>query len=384
MTEVTPPDLKPCPLCGSDSLIVTLEPASETNDGAGNTTTCPDHWHVTCDARAGGCGCDGPWCQSANEATRSWNRRAELAQPAQAEPVHPNHRPDLRYVLNALQKVVPVLKKDASLRGEIEAAITGMRYIIKRTEESAAPVSQGARPMPRLEDSPFESLMAQLLYAAWIDGWASCRDAEFVGEEAMNEAFNGSDTLEVCLNADRQAPSAQVASQGAEPSPALSDWLKEAEHLMLRVTGAGYRVGRSAAELEHKPYDAALTAKATAATEQEEVARAALLAHLRAAADNQDSLWRLVALRVACNKFAATPPSDKWERWTPQEAVDWMMAQSVPAAADRTALDRKDELLRQAREALVQQRGSMWENANAPEFLGIIAAITEELPKGTT
>lgn len=53
-----------------------------------------------------------------------------------------------------------------------------------------------------LANSPFENRGAQLLHAAWIDGWASCRDAEFIGEEAMNDAFNSSLTLAMCLAAD--------------------------------------------------------------------------------------------------------------------------------------------------------------------------------------
>jgi hypothetical protein len=53
------------------------------------------------------------------------------------EPVHPNHRPDLRYILDTLQMVRPVLKNEP-LRQQVEASITGMVYIIKRTEEAAA------------------------------------------------------------------------------------------------------------------------------------------------------------------------------------------------------------------------------------------------------
>lgn len=61
--------------------------------------------------------------------------------------------------------------------------------------------AEAAKPLC-LENSPFENRGAQLLHAAWIDGWASCRDAEFIGEEAMNDAFNGSLTLAMCLAAD--------------------------------------------------------------------------------------------------------------------------------------------------------------------------------------
>jgi hypothetical protein len=76
-------------------------------------------------------------------------RRAAVPLVAEAprEPLHPNHRPDLRYVLSVLEKVTPVVKKDAALRGQVEASITGMRYIIKRTEEAAA-LPTSLAPMP--------------------------------------------------------------------------------------------------------------------------------------------------------------------------------------------------------------------------------------------
>jgi hypothetical protein len=62
--------------------------------------------------------------------------------------LHPNHLPDLRYALDALklarEAIEPLteaqiklhrIKRDTAER--IEAAIVGMRYIIKRTEEAA-------------------------------------------------------------------------------------------------------------------------------------------------------------------------------------------------------------------------------------------------------
>jgi NTP pyrophosphatase (non-canonical NTP hydrolase) len=77
---------------------------------------------------------------------RRTKKRAQMAewealyQPTLAggklEPVHPNHRPDLRYVLDTLCMVKPVLKNDP-LRQQVEASINGMGYIIRRTEEAA-------------------------------------------------------------------------------------------------------------------------------------------------------------------------------------------------------------------------------------------------------
>jgi len=60
--------------------------------------------------------------------------------------LHPNHLADLRYVLKTLEKVLPTTaygrvgtkdKDQAELRGDVQAAINGMNYIIARTEEGA-------------------------------------------------------------------------------------------------------------------------------------------------------------------------------------------------------------------------------------------------------
>jgi hypothetical protein len=56
------------------------------------------------------------------------------AQALVGEPVHKNHLPDLRYVLKVLQEV----NARERHRGDVQAAINGMNYIIKRTEEAAA------------------------------------------------------------------------------------------------------------------------------------------------------------------------------------------------------------------------------------------------------
>ena len=48
----------------------------------------------------------------------------------------------------------------------------------------------------------FESPRAKILMQAWQEGFAACRDAEYVGEEAENDAFNQSMTLNHCIAED--------------------------------------------------------------------------------------------------------------------------------------------------------------------------------------
>jgi len=70
--------------------------------------------------------------------------------------------------------------------------------------------------LPKLENSPFESPMAQALQAAFIDGWGACRDAEFCGDDAMNDAFNQSATLGLCLSIDQSQRADILAKLAAE------------------------------------------------------------------------------------------------------------------------------------------------------------------------
>lgn len=66
-------------------------------------------------------------------------------------------------------------------------------------------VAQQAEQEPVTRSSDFESAAARALQAAWREGWDNCRDAEFLGEEAENDAFNSSYTLTRCIASD-QAP----------------------------------------------------------------------------------------------------------------------------------------------------------------------------------
>lgn len=69
------------------------------------------------------------------------------------------------------------------------------QYIEQSTAQPQAVV-----PAPPQE---FESAQGRALAVAWAEGWAQCRDAEYVGEDAQDEAFNQSATLAQCLHADQ-------------------------------------------------------------------------------------------------------------------------------------------------------------------------------------
>jgi hypothetical protein len=83
---------------------------------------------------------------------------AEALGYAEGVPMHRNHLPDLRYVLLTLERVTPAVKKDADLRGQVVAAINGMRYIIERTEQAqrtagVAPVEDAEAAVAALENA---------------------------------------------------------------------------------------------------------------------------------------------------------------------------------------------------------------------------------------
>lgn len=67
-------------------------------------------------------------------------------------------------------------------------------------EFARALLAEQARTEPTQE---FESAQGRALASAWAEGWAQCRDAEYVGDEAESEAFNQSHTLAQCLHADQ-------------------------------------------------------------------------------------------------------------------------------------------------------------------------------------
>lgn len=75
---------------------------------------------------------------------------------------------------------------------------TFLRYF--KGIRNRALLAEQARTEPTQE---FESAQGRALASAWAEGWAQCRDAEYVGEEAESEAFNQSHTLAQCLYADQ-------------------------------------------------------------------------------------------------------------------------------------------------------------------------------------
>ena len=63
---------------------------------------------------------------------------------------------------------------------------------------AAAPAQAVAVPLQQ-----FESPRAQILLRVFQEGWGACRDAEYVGEEAENDAFNRSVALGHCIAEDQ-------------------------------------------------------------------------------------------------------------------------------------------------------------------------------------
>ena len=76
----------------------------------------------------------------------------------------------------------------------------------------------------------FDSPRAKALMRAFEEGWAACRDAEFVGEDAQNDAFNQSATVNVCLAEDWTAAAERAArapADSVQEDAAFWRWLAE-------------------------------------------------------------------------------------------------------------------------------------------------------------
>ena len=75
----------------------------------------------------------------------------------------------------------------------------------------------------------FDSPRAKAMMRAFEEGWAACRDAEFVGEDAQNDAFNQSATVNVCMAEDwtaavERASHWQASSQAGEYPALVCDY----------------------------------------------------------------------------------------------------------------------------------------------------------------
>lgn len=101
------------------------------------------------------------------------------------------------------------------LAGDFACALaSALSLSLAQQAPQPSPTPQAGSP----QDEPlqaFDSPRAKALMRAWEEGWAACRDAEYVGEEAQNDAFNSSNTLTLCIAEDQQLPAPQADSQPA-------------------------------------------------------------------------------------------------------------------------------------------------------------------------
>ena len=72
----------------------------------------------------------------------------------------------------------------------------------------------GQEPVADAALQNFASPRAKILMRAWQEGWEACRDSEYVGEDAQNDAFNQSGTVNHCVAEDilYAAPQPAVAA----------------------------------------------------------------------------------------------------------------------------------------------------------------------------
>ena len=85
--------------------------------------------------------------------------------------------------------------------------------VVAQYEESTSGGFESIYTLHKLYAAP-KALAPEQVEAAWRAGWAACRDAEFVGQEAEDEAWGMSET---CANADWE--SAEEAAHGIGGTP---------------------------------------------------------------------------------------------------------------------------------------------------------------------
>lgn len=109
---------------------------------------------------------------------------------------------------NMTRKFAGAFLDGAFYQSQIAAAPTPAAQAADSVQEDAA-----RKPL-QIFDSP----RAKALMRAFEEGWAACRDAEFVGEDAQNDAFNQSATVNVCLAEDWTAAAAERAARAPAES----------------------------------------------------------------------------------------------------------------------------------------------------------------------
>ena len=83
--------------------------------------------------------------------------------------------------------------------------------------------SAGSEPVAPPPLQHFESPRAKILMRAWQEGWGACRDAEYVGEDAQNDAFNQSSTVNHCVAED------MLYTHPSPPEGMVGGWIAEKE-----------------------------------------------------------------------------------------------------------------------------------------------------------
>ena len=107
--------------------------------------------------------------------------------------------------------------------------IGGCHTYNAKTAEARAKVvaslaaNAGSEPVASPPLQHFESPRAKILMRAWQEGWDACRDAEYVGEDAQNDAFNQSSTVNHCVAED------MLYTHPSPPEGMVGGWIAEKE-----------------------------------------------------------------------------------------------------------------------------------------------------------
>ena len=231
-------NMLPCPMCGCSSINVKNE--QPTDNSGGYFIECPDCGISTSLRYA--CG-DDPIPLLAEQ----WNRRAtaqclhQIAEPAPTESVlidgtdYVVHAEvaaellrlhiELKTAPQAVQPAVPegwvpcVITYEGQQPEEIaygpQIMMDRLKKWLDRYFEMRTAPAHPAEGVPAQPLQMFESPRAKILMQAWQEGFSACRDAEYVGEEAENDAFNQSMTLNHCI-AEDELHATHPTQQGLE------------------------------------------------------------------------------------------------------------------------------------------------------------------------
>ena len=113
------------------------------------------------------------------------------------------------------QVVWSLCDSTAGVISQIDNMVSGLVQPPTASPQADSVQEDAAREPLQIFDSP----RAKAMMRAFEEGWAACRDAEFVGEDAQNDAFNQSATVNVCMAEDWTA-AVERASHGQAPAQA--------------------------------------------------------------------------------------------------------------------------------------------------------------------